>query len=813
MRPRPPRVVQEQMINQWMTQVAEDLNSTTVSEALMELSACHLLGFGTNRNLEESLKLLRKACVMGNSVAKAILGRVSQAMNATGKTSDDAYHDTSQPSYFSNRVVAKSSSVVMSPDIWVAPQLSTRPHHQETAARVDSILLLMKTSSMSSRHTSCDISLARLEELWDEINVVRLEKVTDEPHSFTQDSLSQVDISAALTEACKTRQFESAKALTHMCVQYVGPHGQPTPLHWLIKFPPDQAQYLMELMVCGPANDQDYTTRSKLRIQFQRKLDRSVLASRGICHHLVNVQSACGVYLPDHCMELFGGPLHWAVRCNNLELVRELLKAGADPIMRCISRCQLPGEPARSIPINYNALDVALEYHLFDIASEILAHTRDCGKHIEIGASLLARTTTTWSRFVIHGSLYHLALTRTIRVLMHAGWNLEHSDYFHEIPLLVALQNCAEERYIIEELISISRRTSELSIPNGMNLATLLVISSDIDDPSGAWKFEKLLPTIEDLNTLDKSGKNALHYCAILGNARVAEIMLSSNRLDLNRRSASISGKKGSTPLMLAAQFGRTDIAELLLKAGADANLLNDDSQPGSLELAVYGRQFSTASLLIRNGASIDFRIHNGSFPANTVLHAACINATGRPPLTKRLLDAHPQLQSLSVVNRFAGNETSATTPLHHAVHYADLESVQALLDYGADPDHYAAVDVHDGYRSQPTVTRFKNSPRDLVSRILRRAADRGLDKDQLRVALHGQSESMRNIPFLSETDRIKERAQWEYSFTVAKFDFRLEDVQAENQGQAGVREFVNRLEEIKRLMDEHVEKRKSSTL
>src|SRR4051812_33268928 len=116
MAPRPPRDIQKRLVDGWKLQVSENGDTANVTEALLELSACYLLGFGVEQNLNESLELLRKAC-LGNQVAKSIFSRVSQAMKSDGKALEDTTKTTIGTSFFSKRVITKSSRVIMTPNI------------------------------------------------------------------------------------------------------------------------------------------------------------------------------------------------------------------------------------------------------------------------------------------------------------------------------------------------------------------------------------------------------------------------------------------------------------------------------------------------------------------------------------------------------------------------------------------------------------------------------------------------------------------------------------------------------------------------
>jgi ankyrin repeat protein len=796
MSPRPPRAVQKQIVAKWYADVAENRDSATVSDAHLRLSACRLLGFGLEKDWNACLVLLQKA-MPGSPMARAIYPRVARAMKSDGIAKQDRPTDAPGSSIFSHRVYHRPSRMIITPNMFRAPQLSMQPRHDYSASRISSILSIIQADLPNA------MSITRLEDLW---------KQKQSPHDNhtvcdSQGTISQLDISKSLTEACRTRSVELAKALAAMCVQFVGPRGEPTPLHWLVRFSPDDADHLARLLIAGPTDDRNESVRSKFCQLFDQNFHGTRSMMGGICYNFVNAQTDCGVCLPEHCLELFGTPLHWAIRCNNSSLVKTLLMLGADLNARFKVRRRQPGEPSSSVSYAYSPLDLALEFHLYDIVADLLDRTQHDEVPIEIGASLIARTTTTWSRFVIHGSSYRSAIRKTIQALQKAGWAMERQDHYGMIPVLVALDNAAEERYIIEELLLTTRNVPKLTFPE--DLGTFMVTRSDTEYPSDAWKFEKVLPLIVDLNS-QSNGFSMLHYCAILGNTHIAAILLSTRRVNLNDRSTRPKDQHCHTPLMYAAEFGHTEVARLLLEAGVNVDSSAAAGECTPLEMAVTRRHFHTASLLIEKGAKFVFHTGDNILPSHTILHTSCIQSNGRPSMLKRLMDTHPQLRDPSIVNQLGtGGAYHQTTALWQAVHYADLEAVKALLDCGADPTLCTSKIRFEVLGTAASDTTLPNihTPRSLVDRILRRAeSPNRLDPGQMRAALHGESESMRSLPFLSEVDITRERALVEVTSTVAQYNFRLEDVQAADQSKAGIRAFIDRLLEIRKLLDEHIE-------
>ncbi|MCJ1334680.1 hypothetical protein MMC10_011392 [Thelotrema lepadinum] len=772
MSPLPPRKIQERLVERWELQATENNDIAAVSKACFELSICYYLGFGVEQDYVVSHKFLQQACY-GSSIAKAILGRVTPVfkMLKSGEGVPRSHFGKGSSTYFADRVRSVRSEIILRRDLTETPRLSLRVSHNSDTWRVQLITQLIEQELMRSADVAEAMDIDRLDELWEECA---------REQSLPLESLSQAAISAALTEACRLGSFKVAKSLATLCLQYIGRYGEPNPLHWLMMFPPEEAQFMAKLLVLGPKDKSSFPG--------------------GICFRCLNARTSSVVFLPEHCMELVGAPLHWAVRSRNLEIVETLLDLGADLTLRCKLRAQLPGEPPNIARVTYNPLDIALEYHLYDIVNVLLirGQGQKLGKSMEVGASLVAHTATPFSRLVIHGSSYRFALQKTVQTLSDMGWPLDRPDFFGEIPLIASLTNTAQEEYIIQELLRTCPQVVERGLPKGDNLAISVVLSAETDHPSTAWKLQQVVHQVQDLNACNDAGFNALHYCALIGNAPMTEVLLSTSRVDINAESRN---QYRSTPLLQAAQFGRTGVLTILLEAGVDPNSSNEMGDT-ALELSVLNRQYDTASMLIERGACLDFGVHN-SVPRSTVLHAACIQCSNRPPLVRQLLMGHAKLRDRNVLHRVTrGPVGGAQTPLHGAVLLGDLDSVKALLEFGADPSFWICppgLEASDKF----SMTLYKMTPLDLVNFTLQRAASKGLPSEQLKVARQGRSDLMRHILMNENFDKRQERLEWEHFDGAPQFNFRLEDLQLAKQGQAGERDFLARLEEMKRLMEE----------
>lgn len=167
-----------------------------------------------------------------------------------------------------------------------------------------------------------------------------------------------------------------------------------------------------------------------------------------------------------------------------------------------------------------------------------------------------------------------------------------------------------------------------------------------------------------DVDRSGDDGKTALMVAAGAGDLGLLERLIAAGA-DVNRRN-----RGAGTALMFAAQYGETACAERLIAAGADVNLIGAKGFTALMIAVLKGRQ-SIMELLLSAGADPNLVDMHGWTPLQRAV------ATQRLDLVRQLL-AHNEI---NVDHR----NSDGVTALHLAAAGGQLESVQALLQRGAD--------------------------------------------------------------------------------------------------------------------------------
>ena len=178
-----------------------------------------------------------------------------------------------------------------------------------------------------------------------------------------------------------------------------------------------------------------------------------------------------------------------------------------------------------------------------------------------------------------------------------------------------------------------------------------------------------------DVHSRRSEGKTALHYA--LEGSDVSKrrpdfaVSLSNIARVLLEHGADVNAPMDydSTPLHVAALYGRVDAIRVLLEHGAGINEReNDDTAP--LHLAAQYGTVEAIRVLLEHGADVNVRSKDDTTPLHDAVRYASDEAV-------RMLLEH----GADVYAR----KNDGTTPLHEAAKYGTVEAIRVLLDHGAD--------------------------------------------------------------------------------------------------------------------------------
>ena len=151
-----------------------------------------------------------------------------------------------------------------------------------------------------------------------------------------------------------------------------------------------------------------------------------------------------------------------------------------------------------------------------------------------------------------------------------------------------------------------------------------------VDD---AVAVQRLLARGFDANTVDEKGQYGLLIALREPAPKIAATLIDAPNINLNALNS-----KGESPLMLAALKGQLELAEKMVKKGADVNKTGWTP----LHYAASTGQVKMIALLLENHAYIDAESPNGSTPLMMA------SMYGSPESVKLLLDegADPLLKN-----------------------------------------------------------------------------------------------------------------------------------------------------------------------
>jgi len=204
-----------------------------------------------------------------------------------------------------------------------------------------------------------------------------------------------------------------------------------------------------------------------------------------------------------------------------------------------------------------------------------------------------------------------------------------------------------------------------------------------------------VLATHPEINIAEDDGSTALAWAAIRSNGEIAQLLLKAGA------NPNLVNEQGVGPLYIAIENGSALIVRMLLANGADANLARLDGET-PLMLATRLGQIETMKMLLDRGADVNAR--EKKFRQTALMWAA-----GHPAATKLLLDHGAEIHAVSKTWKITATVYTPTTStigktgipwnndgtwsadqggqnaLLFDVQQHDIESARMLLDAGID--------------------------------------------------------------------------------------------------------------------------------
>ena len=261
-----------------------------------------------------------------------------------------------------------------------------------------------------------------------------------------------------------------------------------------------------------------------------------------------------------HGPTIGGTPLMWSVHGDCAEMSRLLMENGADPLI--------------SLDNMENALLVAAKTHCVTHLRMLLVRVRplDVQDHFNALVQAALGGTSRFARLVRHGKNWQRAAERTLGLLKDC-YSL-YTDAEDFIPILIpCLENCVSSPYACMntdvEMSAIKNNKISSFLLQNLLCESILHFNKSL--------FESLLEYGVPINgKFQKDEKTMLHLCAWVPDHSIAAQDYAARLISLG---AEIDAREanGLTPWMDAVLQRKWDLAELLMKNGAEPLATDND--------------------------------------------------------------------------------------------------------------------------------------------------------------------------------------------------------------------------------------------
>jgi ankyrin repeat protein len=392
-------------------------------------------------------------------------------------------------------------------------------------------------------------------------------------------------------------------------------------------------------------------------------------------------------------------PLLLALSWGHAEIVKYLLEAGAD--------VTLANEAGNT------ALQQAVELDQAEIVRILLSRSK---------AELNVRGQGGMTPLLLALSWGHAEI---VKYLLEAGADTTLVDETENAALHQAARRGHGE--IVRLLLSHSK--AKLNLRGECGMTPLLLALSQGHTEIANY----LLEAGADATLADEAGNAALHQAAGRGHAETVRILLSHSKAELNVR-----GQRGMTPLLLALSYGRAEVANYLLEAGADATLADEAGNAALHQAAGGGHAEIVRLLLSRSKAELNVRGQDGGTPLLLAL------SQGHAEVAKYLLEEGADVTLADEVEN---------TALYQAVGRGNGEFVRLLLSRSK-----AELNVRGQDGMTPLLLALSQGHAEVAKYLLEAGADATLADEVGNTALYqavgrGNGEFVRLLLSRSKAD------------------------------------------------------------
>ncbi|XP_048245484.1 ankyrin-1-like [Haliotis rufescens] len=304
---------------------------------------------------------------------------------------------------------------------------------------------------------------------------------------------------------------------------------------------------------------------------------------------VVNVLISAGVEIDHLDKEKYANALFLAADSGYFEIATSLLKAGANPNIRCVYD-QTPLTKAAESgherlvkaliqnngDVNHKAKD-GMTPLMLSILNGHTSVARHLLKHEQINLQLEDIDGDTALHFACRRNMIEV-----VRMLTEVGVDVNTINNQGETPLIAAVQGLIQAGADVSVTKSGGQQVFTAAVSSGRTIV-----------------LDKLIQAGADLNMKGKHGKTALLAAAKEGSCELVGALLGASA-DVN-----ITNIFGVTPLYEAARRGHLDIVKMLVDAGADIHVIFFMEKTPLTVAAQYGR-LDVVQYLLGKGADVN---------------------------------------------------------------------------------------------------------------------------------------------------------------------------------------------------------------